>query len=78
MRCVGSGKPLVIALLTAEYAAAGLFGAMVCAGVGAAVPAIAYGTGFSPAIPLCFIAGVFAAELMLLRDSALTSLQNRE
>jgi hypothetical protein len=78
MRCVGSGKPLVIALLTAEYAAAGLFGAAVCAAVGAAVPAVSYGTVFAPAVLLCFIAGVFAAELMLLRDSVLTSLQNRE
>jgi len=78
LRSVGAKRMYALWLLTSEFMLAAIAGALLCVVLSQLIPALREGALFAPIVLVCFLLGIVAAQLMILRESALKSLQTNE
>jgi F0F1-type ATP synthase assembly protein I len=77
-RAIGCGKAGAISLLLLEYTIICIFSAAIYSVSAIFITAVQSGFAYLPFVIICFIMGIFAAEIVIMRDSALKSLQTNE
>ena len=78
LRSVGAKRMYALWLLTSEFMLAAIIGALLCVVLSQMIPALREGALFAPIVLVCFLLGIVAAQWMILRESALKSLQTNE
>lgn len=78
LRSVGAKRKYALWLLTSEFLIAAITGGLLCVVLSLIIPALRETALFAPAVLLCFMLGVATAQTLILRESALKSLQTNE
>ncbi len=78
LRSVGTNRYQALWLLTSEFLLAAIAGGLLFVLMAMAVPALNGSLFFLPGVICCFAIGIVIAQMLILRESALRSLQSNE